>query len=93
MNPYQVMGLIACCTSLFAAVVSFLILQGMPWPAALLLVYLVAVGCMLGMQWRAREGRRSRESRRPPRERPVRQIPPDDPFRPPPVSLRKSSGL
>jgi len=56
------MGVIVCCVSLFAAVVTFLVLQGVPVPAAFLGVYLVAVGSMLGMQRRARQISESRES-------------------------------
>jgi len=55
MNPYQVMGAIACCVSMFAGVVIFLTLQGVPLLMAFLGVYLTAVWCMLGMQRRARE--------------------------------------
>ena len=63
MNPYQVMGVIVLCVSLFAAVVTFLVLQGVPVPAAFLGVYLVAVGSMLGMQRRARQSSEGTESR------------------------------
>ncbi len=55
MNPYQVMGIIACCTVVFAGVVSLLTMQGMHILLAFLVVYLFAVWCMLGMQRRARE--------------------------------------
>jgi len=55
MNPYQVMGVIACCTLIFAGVVTFLTLQGMPLLMAFLGVYLAAVWIMIGMQRRARQ--------------------------------------
>ena len=55
MNPYQVMGIIAFCTIVFAGVVSLLTMQGMHILLAFLVVYLFAVWCMLGMQRRARE--------------------------------------
>jgi len=93
MNPYEVMGLIACCASLFAAVMTFLVFQGVPFPAALLLVYLAAVGCMLGMQRRARESRGVEESRHAARERPTSEPPRADTLRVSSVSLRKTSGL
>jgi len=54
MNPYQVMGIIAGCTVVFAGVVSVLAMQGVPVLLAFLLVYLVAVWVMFGMQRRAR---------------------------------------
>jgi len=55
MNPYQVMGIIAGCTVIFAGVVSFLAMQGIPLLLAFLGVYLMAVWIMVGMQKRARE--------------------------------------
>ena len=55
MNPYQVMGIIACCTTIFAGVVTFLTMQGVPLLLAFLGVYLLAVWVMLGMQRRARQ--------------------------------------
>ena len=55
MNPYQVMGIIAVCTIVFAGVVSLLTMQGMHILLAFLIVYLFAVWCMLGMQRRARD--------------------------------------
>ena len=55
MNPYQVMGIIASCTLVFAGVVSVLAMQGVPLILAFLGVYLVAVWVMIGMQKRARE--------------------------------------
>ena len=55
MNPYQVMGIIAFCTIVFAGVVSLLTMQGMHILLAFLVVYLFAVWCMLGMQRRARD--------------------------------------
>ena len=74
MNPYQVMGVIACCVSVFAGVVTFLTVQGVPLPLAFLGVYLAAVWCMLGMQRRARESYGCDEHpRRRHREPPIRQ--------------------
>jgi Na+-transporting methylmalonyl-CoA/oxaloacetate decarboxylase gamma subunit len=61
MNPYQVMGIIACCTIVFAGVVTLLTMQGVHILLAFLVVYLVAVWCMLGMQRRARESYEVRE--------------------------------
>ncbi|ASJ76386.1 DUF2244 domain-containing protein [Granulosicoccus antarcticus] len=61
MSPYQVMGVIACCTIVFAGVVSLLTMQGVHILLAFLVVYLFAVWCMLGMQRRARESYESRE--------------------------------
>jgi len=55
MNPYQVMGIIAGCTAIFAGVVTFLTMQGVPLLLAFLGVYLIAVWVMVGMQRRARE--------------------------------------
>ena len=55
MNPYQVMGIIAGCTAIFAGVVTFLTIQGVPLLLAFLGVYLIAVWVMVGMQRRARE--------------------------------------
>lgn len=55
MNPYQVMGIIVCCTAIFAGVVVFLTKLGLPFIVALLGVYLVAVWVMSGMQRRARQ--------------------------------------
>lgn len=55
MNPYQVMGIIAGCTIVFAGVVALLTMQGVPILVAFLGVYLFAVWCMLGMQRRARD--------------------------------------
>lgn len=64
MNPYQVMGIIACCTIVFAGVVALLAMQGVHILLALLGVYLVAVCCMLGMQRRARDSFEFREDLR-----------------------------
>ncbi|NND91302.1 MAG: hypothetical protein HKN42_10595 [Granulosicoccus sp.] len=61
MGPYQIMGIIACCTIVFAGVVTLLTMQGMHILLALLVVYLVAIWCMLGMQRRARESYEIRE--------------------------------
>ena len=55
MNPYQVMGIIASGTIVFAGVVTWLTMQGVHILLAFLLVYLGAVWFMLGMQRRARE--------------------------------------
>ena len=55
MNPYQVMGGIACCIMIFAGVVTFLTVQGVPLLLSFLSVYLVAIWIMLGMQRRARQ--------------------------------------
>jgi len=55
MNPFQVMGIIAFCTAVFAGVVSFLAMQGVHILIVFLGVYLFAVFLMLGMQRRARE--------------------------------------
>lgn len=55
MKPYQIMGIIACCTILFVGVVVLLLLQGVHILLAFLGVYLLAVFLMLGMQRSARE--------------------------------------
>ena len=55
MSPFQVLSVIACCVAVFVGVVTFLSSQGVPPLLAVLSVYLFAVGCMLGMQRRARE--------------------------------------
>lgn len=55
MYPYQIMGIIAVCTSVFAGGVVFLTMQGVHVLVALLAVYLVSVSFMLIMQWRASE--------------------------------------
>lgn len=55
MNPYQVMGIIVCCTVVFAGVVTFLTMQGIHILYAFFGVYLTAVWVMLSMQRRARE--------------------------------------
>ncbi len=55
MNPYLVMGIIAGCTAIFAGVVTFLTMQGVPLLMAFLGVYLIAIWVMVGMQRRARE--------------------------------------
>ena len=60
MSPYQVMGIIACCTIVFAGVVTLLTMQGVHILLAFLGVYLFAVWCMLGMQRRARESYEAR---------------------------------
>jgi uncharacterized membrane protein len=66
MNPYQIMAIIACCTLIFAGVVTFLTLQGVPILVAFLGVYLTAIWFMLGMQRRAQQafdGRRKLQRR------------------------------
>ena len=55
MNPYQIMGVIAVCASLFAGVVALLAMQGLPVLAAFICVYLVAIWFMLSLQRRASE--------------------------------------
>ena len=55
MNPYQVMGIIVCCTIVFAGVVTLLTMQGVHILHALIGLYLLAVWFMLSMQRRARE--------------------------------------
>lgn len=55
MNPYQIMAIIACCTVIFAGVVTFLAAQGVPILLAFLGVYLAAVAFMIGMQRRAQQ--------------------------------------
>lgn len=55
MNPYQIMGIIAGGTIIFAGVVTFLTMQGVHILLAFLGVYLVAVILMIGMQRSARE--------------------------------------
>lgn len=55
MNPYQIMGVIAVCASLFAGVVALLSMQGMPVLAAFICVYVVAIWFMLSLQRRARQ--------------------------------------
>lgn len=49
---------------MFVGVVTFLSVQGVPVPVTFLGFYLVAVGCMLGMQRRARESCESMERQR-----------------------------
>ena len=55
MNPYQIVGVIAGCSLVFAGVVVLLAMQGVPVMVAFLLVYAVALVSMLGMQRRARQ--------------------------------------
>jgi uncharacterized membrane protein len=55
MKPYQIMGIIACCTIFFVGVVTLLSMQGVHILLAFLGVYLLAVLLMLGMQRRAEE--------------------------------------
>lgn len=56
MNPYHVMGIIAVCLCVFAAVVGFLVQQGVPLIAAFLVVYATVILWMRGMQQRANLG-------------------------------------
>lgn len=55
MSAYIVMGIIVCCTAVFAGVVTLLTMQGVHILLALLGVYLFAVWSMLCMQRKARE--------------------------------------
>ena len=55
MNPYQIVGIIACGTAVFAGVVTLLTMQGIHILLAFLGVYLLAVVLMLAMQKTARE--------------------------------------
>lgn len=57
----QIMGIIVCCTVVFAGVVTLLTMQGVHILLALLGVYLVAVWSMLCMQRKARETFESRD--------------------------------
>ena len=63
MNRYQIMGVVVCCTGVFLGEMKVLMAQGLPFGYAVMLVYLVAVSCMLGMQHRARQSYES--TRRP----------------------------
>lgn len=65
MNPYQVMGIIVCCTVVFAGVVTLLTMQGVHILLAFMGVYLAAVWFMLSMQRRARENFDIMEDHRP----------------------------
>lgn len=64
MNPFQVMGIIAGCASVFAGVVTLLAMQGVHVLIALLGVYVVAVSFMLLMQRRATESSEVMDDRR-----------------------------
>lgn len=64
MKPFQIMGIIACGTSIFAGVVTFLTMQGVPLLLAFLSVYVIAVWVMLGMQRRALQAEDGIESSR-----------------------------
>jgi len=78
MNPYQIMGVIAICASLFAGVVALLAMQGVPVLTAFVCVYLVAIWFMLSLQRRARqaeEGADYPQQRRTDREGEVWQLP------------------
>ena len=55
MNPYQIVGIIAGCSLVFASVVALLAMQGLPVMIAFLLVYAVALVSMVGMQRRAHQ--------------------------------------
>ena len=55
MKPYQIMGIIACCTAFFAGLVTLMTMQGIHIVLAILGVYFLAVFVMLGMQRRAKE--------------------------------------
>ena len=55
MNPYQIVGVITLCASLFAGIVGLLAMQGMPVLTAFICVYAVAVWFMLSLQRRARQ--------------------------------------
>ena len=55
MNPYQIMGVIAVCASLFAGVFALLAMQGMPVLVAFICVYILAIWFMLSLQRRARQ--------------------------------------
>ena len=55
MNKYQVMGILVCCTVVFAGLVVLLTMQGVHILLALLGVYLFAVWSMVCMQRKARE--------------------------------------
>lgn len=55
MKPYQIMGIIACCTIFFLGVVTLLSMQGVHVLLAFLGVYFLAVILMWGMQSRAKE--------------------------------------
>ena len=55
MNPYQIVGIIAGCSLVFASVVALLAMQGLPVMMAFLLVYAVALVSMIAMQRRARQ--------------------------------------
>ena len=61
MSAYQVMGIIVCCTVVFAGVVTLLTMQGVHILLALLGVYLIAVWSMLCMQRKARENFETRD--------------------------------
>ena len=66
MTPYQFLGIVACCVSLFVGVLMFLSWQGVPLPVAFLGVYVLAITSMLGMQRRARESCEGLERRTDP---------------------------
>lgn len=55
MNPYQIVGIITMCASLFAGIVALLAMQGMPVLTAFICVYAVAIWFMLSLQRRARQ--------------------------------------
>ncbi len=77
MNPYQVMGIIACCTIVFAGLVTFFTMLGVPLVAAFIGVYLLAIWFMVGTQRRAKElydGQAHSAQRRYDRETAVRRV-------------------
>lgn len=61
MNVYQVMGIIVCCTVVFAGVVTLLTMQGVHILLALSGVYLAVIWCMLSMQRKARDSFENRD--------------------------------
>lgn len=80
MNPYQVIGLIIVCTSVFVSVVAGLTYLGVPLFAAFIGVYLATIWMMISMQKRAQHAgnlsgysdhRNSGQNSRPNRRRSV----------------------
>ncbi len=55
MNPYQILGAITLCASLFAGIVALLAMQGLPIISAFVIVYAAAIWFMLSLQRRARQ--------------------------------------
>jgi len=64
MHPYQIMGIILCCTLFFSGVVALLTMQGVNILLVLIGVYLALLVCMVMMQRRARESFELLEARR-----------------------------